>query len=660
MSPTQGKRSLVAAWLVASLGFVGFASAETPEPYPLEYWALRDVIRNVQLSPVGDRLALMKIPSKKGDPIIEVYDTSDLSKDPFRVNADPMEIEGYSWVSNEVIAFSARQAVRTQIEGFNQGVFEYRFAFLNVEEREITKSFDQEEFAVVVNRLPNRPNHIIVAYANDDRDGPDAKIKQAFRPAAYWEYNTQTGTRKLLIRSKLRLGAIRFDAEGRPRLAQGFDGRSGEYIWYYRGEDGSDWEEIHRQHEDDWEQFGVSGLDEENPGLLYVIADNGEDTYGLWSFDPETKKMVEPIYKRNDVDVGSFRYHSNYWANPGVETGVVWWKDKRHIEFWDAEEEAIQRQLEELIPYAYSLRFVRSRDNTTIVIRNSGPRDPGTYYLLKDGKLSTIGSRNPLLESEQLADVRYITYEARDGRMIPGYITVPNSEPPYPLVVLPHGGPFVREVVSYDEWGQMLANHGYLVLQPQYRGSRGHGMEFYQSAFINGGQGGYKMQDDKDDGALYLVEEGLADPERMAMFGWSYGGYAALVAASRTPQLYQCVVAGAAVADNNQQVNHYRFASRGTQEIEQISMWDDSISPIEEASKVNVPMLLIHGDVDQRVEIKHSRKYVKELERYEKNFEYIELEGADHFSNTLTFDHKLTVYGSLTRFLREDCGPGGL
>ena len=89
-------------------------------------------------------------------------------------------------------------------------------------------------------------------------------------------------------------------------------------------------------------------------------------------------------------------------------------------------------------------------------------------------------------------------------------------------------------------------------------------------------------------------------------------------------------------------------------------MWDDSISPIKEASKVNVPMLLIHGDVDQRVEIKHSRRYVKELEEHEKNFEYIELEGADHFLSTLTFDHKLTVYGSLTRYLREDCGPGGL
>src|SRR5690606_13334889 len=150
-------------------------------------------------------------------------------------------------------------------------------------------------------------------------------------------------------------------------------------------------------------------------------------------------------------------------------------------------------------------------------------RDPGTFYLLKDNRLETVGSKQPLLKSEHLADVRYISYEARDGLRIPAYITVPHGEPPFPLVVMPHGGPFVPEVVGYDEWGQVLANNGYLVLQPQYRGSLNYGLQFYLSAFIEGGQGGYKMQDDKDDGALYLVEQGLADPDRMAMFGWSYG-----------------------------------------------------------------------------------------------------------------------------------------
>jgi dipeptidyl aminopeptidase/acylaminoacyl peptidase len=214
--------------------------------------------------------------------------------------------------------------------------------------------------------------------------------------------------------------------------------------------------------------------------------------------------------------------------------------------------------------------------------------------------------------------------------------------------------------VLYDEWAQLLANNGYLVLQPQYRGSQNYGMAFYLSAFLNGGQGGYKMQDDKDDGALYLVEKGLADADRLAMFGWSYGGYAALVAASRTPQIYQCVIAGAAVSDPLMQVNYYRYQMRGAQRDEQLRMWDDSISPLREVEKVNVPLLIVHGDVDQRVPPEHAKKYLRELERLDKTYEYVELKGADHFYDTLFYDHQITLYEALIGYLKNDCGPGGL
>ena len=212
----------------------------------------------------------------------------------------------------------------------------------------------------------------------------------------------------------------------------------------------------------------------------------------------------------------------------------------------------------------------------------------------------------------------------------------------------------------FDKWAQLLANRGYLVLQPQYRGSLNYGLEFYQAAFVDGGQGGYKMQDDKDDGALHLVKEGLASRERLAMFGWSYGGYAALVAASRTPQIYQCVVAGAAVSDPNMQVNYYRFRMRGAQRDEQLRMWDDSVSPLDEAEKVNVPMLIVHGSVDQRVPPDHAKKYLKALDEHDKTYQYLELDGADHFSNTLFFDHQLDFYEAMTDFLANDCGPDGL
>ena len=115
----------------------------------------------------------------------------------------------------------------------------------------------------------------------------------------------------------------------------------------------------------------------------------------------------------------------------------------------------------------------RSRDGNTLIVFNRSPRDPGTYYLIRNGKVSTISGQKPYLEYDKLADVEYITYEARDGRRISGYVTKPNGEGPFPLIVMPHGGPYVGETIdAFSEWPQMLANNGYMVLQPQYRGSK--------------------------------------------------------------------------------------------------------------------------------------------------------------------------------------------
>jgi dipeptidyl aminopeptidase/acylaminoacyl peptidase len=176
----------------------------------------------------------------------------------------------------------------------------------------------------------------------------------------------------------------------------------------------------------------------------------------------------------------------------------------------------------------------------------------------------------------------------------------------------------------------------------------------------HGGQGGYKMQDDKDDGVLHLIKEGLTDADNVAMFGWSYGGYAALIAASRTPQLYQCVVAGAAVTDTLLLFQHINSRFRGAAEEEMNSMWSVSISPMDEAEKVNVPLMLIHGNVDQRVTPEHVRRYMDELDKYNKPYKYVELDGADHFSNTLFYRHQIDLYESLKSFMLNDCGPGGL
>lgn len=646
-------------YLVAAICSCALTTPALSEPYPLEYFALRDVISNVEVSPDGKNVAMLKILHKTGNPVLFVHDAADLDKKPLTVGSKIMEITSYGFVSDTDIVVVFREKTREKIGGQNEGVYENKIALLDIE----TKAF--EEFNVgypsVENILPFEDNRIIISTIPGTED--KLNLGTAFRPRAYYKLNLKTGNKELLIQGKISLGQIEFDSDGDPWLGRGFDRGSKEFIWYYREKGEKGWSEFFRLHEDRFETFSVYGKDEAVPGNVIVGFENDSNTVGLWSYNTRTKQFEEQIYQRKDVDVFGVRFNSNNWTKPDSISGVTYFTDKLHTAWFDDLEGATYEQLEELVPNASYLNITsRSRDGRSMVVYNSGPRDPGTYYLYRNGEFTTVGSKQPLLKSEELAEVRYISYKARDGRKIPAYVTLPKGKRPFPLVVLPHGGPFVHETIVYDEWAQMLANNGYMVLQPQYRGSHGYGMEHHLSAWNDGSEAGYKMQDDKDDGALFLVEKGYADPDRMAMFGWSYGGYAALVAASRTPQIYQCVVAGAAVTDMIRQVNTIANERwfRGASEIEQIAYRNGALNPIDNVEKVNVPILLIHGSVDQRVQPVQARIYYKELDKHGKNYKFVELEGADHFSNTLFFVHQIELYESIIDFLANDCGPNGL
>ena len=231
------------------------------------------------------------------------------------------------------------------------------------------------------------------------------------------------------------------------------------------------------------------------PDSLYVTALNGEDTYGLWSLDlhtrPWNRSTVAPTWTILGV-----RTHSKPVEASGQIVGVAYFTDKYRFEYFDEVEAATYAQLESIIPYSHYVRIrSRSRDGATMIVHNVGPRDPGSYYLLKDGKLEFIEGRNPKLRSENLADLKRIEYKSRDGLTIPAFLTVPHGEPPFPsssFHTAAHS--YTRSSVRH-EWAQLLANNRYLVLQPQYRGSQGYGMKFYTAAFEEGGEGGYAMQD---------------------------------------------------------------------------------------------------------------------------------------------------------------------
>lgn len=627
------------------------------EDYPLDYWARRAAVGVPTLSPDGSKFALLRIMERGGNPVIEVYETDKLDEEPRRINSDPMEITFLGgWITNDILLFSARQQVRDQIDGFNQGTYEQKNAIYDHSKNKLGQI--RQPYFSPVGRLKGESDKVLISIIEGVPDGLQGGTSQSIR-RGYYEYDVKRNRKKLIARATRERQSISFDGEGNATHATGYV--QGKSVWYWRPKGTKDWEEMFERDKDNFESFSVWGPDPEKEDHYLVRAHNGNDKAGIWSYDARNKKFAELIYRRSDVDVGGVFSHSNRMKYPDTPAGITWCKDKCYREFFDPNEEALYRQLGEIIPQADQITVSdRSEDGNTLIVVNRAPRDPGSYYLIRNGRISKIGGAKPYLEYDQLSDVEYITYKARDGREINGYVTVPKGEGPFPLIVMPHGGPYVSETIdTYDEWSQMLAHYGYMVLQPQYRGSRKYGLDYYRSAFIDGSEAGRAMQDDKDDGALYLVKQGRVDPNKIAMFGWSYGGYAALIAASREDQIYQCAIAGAAVTDPDWQLDQYRYRMDGIQKTEQLTTWDGAVSPIKEVDKVNIPLFIIHGDNDQRVPPDHYYMYVDELEKAGVAHKKLLLEKADHFSSTLFYHHKMELYESMLQFFEGECGLKG-
>jgi dipeptidyl aminopeptidase/acylaminoacyl peptidase len=657
---------LAAALGALTIGMSPVAGQSKPTPsIPIEVWALRDIIRTVQVSPDGKHILVMKVESKEGEYIMEIYETANLSKPLRRLNADPMEINSARWVSDKYIFGTAWQVNRKSVKGPEEDVRDYRAFSYNLGTNKFANAPGNFN---IVNNLPKEPETVLVASGNPVGDGLGVDPFAAFRPRAYYRFNLETGARSLVLKGSEKYPTAEFDNDGNPRFTTGQDPSTKEQIFYYRNVGDGSWKEFGERYDLDEHKNlyrllsgfqGFAGVNGSDPTKGYFIDNRGEDKAGLYEFDFKTGQIGEKIYSNPDADVMGVQRSSMAWAGNNNVVAAVYPGAKFERHWFDMEEKALYEALEKQIPYAHQISISsRSRDGKTMIVTNSGPHDPGSFWLVNDGKMAKLGSRNPLVDQAKLADVEFIKYPARDGKIIPAYVTKPKGEGPFPLIVLPHGGPHVNEVISYDEWGQLLANAGYVVLQPQYRMSVGWGKDHFDSAY---GQHGLAMQDDKDDGALYLVKQGLVDKDRMAMFGWSYGGYAALVATTRENNIYQCAIAGAAVADPEKSFRSGSLAGVPTA----LKDWAErrgtiGINPIKEVSKANIPLLMVHGDVDSRVLYYHYKDYKKAMEAAGKPAQYLTLKGADHFSTTLMYNHQQTFYTKMLDYLANDCGPGGL
>ncbi|MEM7491808.1 MAG: prolyl oligopeptidase family serine peptidase [Pseudomonadota bacterium] len=649
--------SLVASMPLSST--VASATTDAAEPVPIDYFAVLETMSNVQLSPDGKYLAYRLIPSKNANAVIQVLKVDDMSAKPFTAGSSKMDIQSFQWISNDTMWVNFRQQVREDIRDTNQGVYEFRSATLSEDKGGWDfKQMRYTDKSIEARLLKSEPDRIIVSTGKVRGGGlsEGQAITEAITPDYYY-MDVKTHRLRLKAKAGSRISGFTLDRDGDIRIGSEFDPGSREVILYVRDKGSDDWRAVTRWPalDDRWSITPI-GLDPLDLNKAFVLSNQGQNTTGVYLMSLKTGELEEEIYRREDADIAAGWFSSDP-NKPGHIAGFVYFDEgERQIAWIDPEEQAIFEGIQAALPGREISISNRSMDGSRMVIFSIAGKDPGSYYLLKDGQMTLIGSRNPLLKPDDLGNVSFIRYPSRDGKSIPGYLTTPpRGEPPFPLIVLPHGGPEVPEHRTYDEWPQMLANNGYMVLQPGFRGTTRYGLEHAEGIFNDWGG---KPQDDKDDGALHLVRQGLVDPDRIAMFGWSYGGYAAMVASMREPNIYQCTIAGAGVSNPN--AANAEFSTNRITRQELARTRKGGFSPLQNVPQVNVPILVIHGEHDQRVQINQSDWFVSQLEKYNKPHRYIVLEDADHFSNTINYDNAKILYTEMLDFLENDCGPGGL
>ncbi len=373
----------------------------------------------------------------------------------------------------------------------------------------------------------------------------------------------------------------------------------------------------------------VSGSDQG-----YLVSNARTGRFGLYRYDIAQDEIGETVFEHPTVDIDYIDI-----ADDGSIRAIHYVDDRRRIEWLDPELKVIQEQIDNAIPDRMNWIISRSRDHERMIVWTSTASDPGRYYVydLAVGKMHLLAKPYERIDPKLLAPVESVSYKARDGLEIPSYLTLPREREPkgLPLVVVPHGGPFARDEWFYDYEVQFLANRGYAVLQPNFRGSTGYGKAFVEKGE---GQWGRGMQDDIDDGVKWLVERGIVDPKRVCIMGASFGGYAAMWAAARNPEIYRCAISYAGVSDVEAMLRYdrklftatryYRSWRSDVQGDEDFDL--ATVSPLKAVDRIGIPLLLAHGSRDETVPPSHTKKMHAALTKANKPHEYVIYDGEGH------------------------------
>ena len=506
------------------------------------------------------------------------------------------------------------------------------------------------------------PKHVLVYGATYGLNHTYNQIAQAYL------LNTYTGELRLVLDSPVEDGEFITDDAGNIRLATGENTKTGDRRLLYRASgDSHDWKDlssVFNNHDPAEPENGPAGMmaGEKN---LYWYGRTGTSTLGLYYFDLDSMKLQE-LYSDPEVDVNNLVWSFD-WIKPRKVIAVETMPGLPAVHMLDEDDPKAQYLAS--LYQAFDGQKVQITSNTSdgalMVVKVSSDRNPGDYYLFngKTGQASFLFSVKPEIDPKQMAEMRPITFQSRDGLTIHGYLMLPpgSTGKNLPLIVNPHGGPHgIRDQWRWDPEVQFFASRGYAVLQVNYRGSGGYGMKFQDAGY---GHWATTMQDDLADGVDWAVKQQIADPNRVCIYGASYGGYAALESGIRYPNLYKCIVGYVGLYDmtlmDDSDFSH--FAS-GKHYIG-VSVGRDAAllkteSPVYNVEKIKAPVFIAYGGMDRRVVPANAEELMAAMDKlgkkYEKLYEPLEVHGF------YKPEHNYELYTRMLAFFDQYIGPGSV
>jgi dienelactone hydrolase len=610
------------------------AAEKKAAPMPLAQWFEPSLIQSMRLSPDGTHVAGIGQGGNRSVAFVTHIDRGEtrvIAKwHPYRNYLYGRWPVAVNWINNDLLAldYSTRDAVSVDRTGKQVANLGERFIRPLLEKGASTDS--------------------VLVYRDVDDGDLDVVNARSGEKVRY----------RLGLPGKMLRGA--FDATGTLRAATMMDtafwSEQTKVTNWYRASEQAEWQKLDESPitADYW--LPVRVLSEANS--LAVFSRRDRDTLALFRYDTDKRQLAEMMAGHPLEDIlsvsGLDDAHFEYVVTAGMKPQIHW---------FDPRWAALQTTVDAALPGR--INMLQGDKHGRLLVFSHSDVDPGRWYLLdtKTAKMREIGESRPHVDPKRMRPMETVRYAARDGLMVNAYLTRPDrpSTEPAPMVVLIHGGPQVRDRWHWDDEVQLLASQGYVVFQPQFRGSSGFGRRFEEAGHR---QWGRTMQDDITDGVKHLIDQKIADPGRICIYGGSYGGYAALWGVIKTPELYKCGASFAGVSDLSEMLAGSIFddSTPVSREISRMRIGDpkemkaqlDEVSPLKHAERVRVPLFIAHGDQDTRVLASQSKEMVKALQRLNKSVEWMLLEDVGR--GFFWVRDQVRYYRALLAFLRRHIG----